>query len=336
MAAFEAVIIQNIKVSMATFYEWRTGKFNQELDQIKTIQTQLTAMDPEQDWKVFKDNHANRFLENVPLVQIKELRYEGWDHPGLQIVKQGKLLRKEGVFKRAYKTSLGILTRSGYLHSVPELQPDEQFYELPEQTIDLMDCTLVPLMMNEKEPEEIGMFRGVTMADSAEWWGAISQEMKRHEGERNLPVANVQKEDGNEINPQVNVKPGGNGKPTLPTNQTNTKVVGNEIPPPTNPIKTTNTKPPPPKRDPPSQQPIPVLPVEPEPQPIPISSFATFDPPPIASLSITEQMERRMATATTASPPPVMDIPQFDAPSHNPPPAKSNPWDTFEADNGGW
>ncbi|KAJ2988127.1 hypothetical protein HDV02_005733, partial [Globomyces sp. JEL0801] len=119
MAAFEAVIIQNIKVSMATFYEWRTGKFNQELDQIKTIQTQLTAMDPEQDWKVFKDNHANRFLENVPLVQIKELRYEGWDHPGLQIVKQGKLLRKEGVFKRAYKTSLGILTRSGYLHSVP-------------------------------------------------------------------------------------------------------------------------------------------------------------------------------------------------------------------------
>lgn len=156
-AAFEAVVVQNIKVSMSTFYEWRSSNFTQQVDQIKAMQTQLNQMDPERDWSLFAASNEKRFLAPCPLVKVSDLTYDGHDDPGLTIIKQGKLLRKEGVFKRAYKPSVGVLTHSGFLHTLPELGPGEQFYQAPEISIDLTECTLAPLMMNEKEPEELAL-----------------------------------------------------------------------------------------------------------------------------------------------------------------------------------
>lgn len=157
-AAFEAVIIQNVKVSLATFYEWRHGNFSQQIDATKYMQDSLTKLHPEQDWDLFKYNNQDRFLV-VPsaFVQVNQVCYDGYDDPGVTIVKQGRLLRKEGVFKRAYKPMTVVLTHSSYLHVFPELEKGQSLQTIvPESSIDLTDCILNPLMMNEKEPEEIG------------------------------------------------------------------------------------------------------------------------------------------------------------------------------------
>jgi hypothetical protein len=158
-ASFEAVIVQNIKVSLATFYEWRSGTFGAQLDQIKQLQGQLGDMDPERDWWFFSHNNDNRFLVHPSeFIAIRNVHYDGSDDDALKVVKQGRLLRKEGVFKRAYKPIHAVLTQSSYFHSFPELGKDEKLSNLvPELTVDLTECTLVPLMMNEKEPEEIAL-----------------------------------------------------------------------------------------------------------------------------------------------------------------------------------
>jgi hypothetical protein len=155
-AAFEAVVVQNIKISLATFYEWRSTTFSQQVDQIKVMKQQLDDMDPERDWGIFKNHNQNRFLQPCPLVEIADLKYQGHDDPSVRIVKQGRLQKKEGVFKRAYKPYWGVLTPSSYFHAIPELQKGEKFLGQPELTLDLTEYTLQPLMMNEKDPEEIG------------------------------------------------------------------------------------------------------------------------------------------------------------------------------------
>jgi hypothetical protein len=157
-AAFEAVVVQNIKISLATFYDWRSGNFSTQVDQIQFMKEQLGKMDPEQDWSIFKSNNQHRFLQDCSLVDIKSIEYDGFDDPSVKVIKIGKLQRKEGVFKRAYKPCEVALTSSNYFHAMPELQPGEKFYQQPELSIDLLDFTLTPLMMNEKDPEEICKF----------------------------------------------------------------------------------------------------------------------------------------------------------------------------------
>lgn len=148
--AFEAVIVQNIKVSLSTFYEWRASTFTSQLEQVKGIQTDLKQTDPERDWGTFKTLHDDRFLV-VPseFVQIRNVKYDGHDDIGLTVVKQGKLMRKEGVFKRAYKTIHCVLTHSSYLHCFPDTGKDS-IQGIPEMSVDLTECTLQGMMMNEK------------------------------------------------------------------------------------------------------------------------------------------------------------------------------------------
>ena len=124
------------------------------------MQLQLGQLDPEIDWNMFRHHNDDRFLvAKSEFVQINQIHYDGFDDPGITIVKQGRLLRKEGVFKRAYKPVTAVLTHSSYLHVYPELLEKGQSFQnvAPELTIDLTECNLVPLMMNEKEPEEIAL-----------------------------------------------------------------------------------------------------------------------------------------------------------------------------------
>ncbi|KAJ3325901.1 hypothetical protein HDV06_002286 [Boothiomyces sp. JEL0866] len=383
-AAFEAVVVQNIKVSMSTFYEWRSSNFTQQVDQIKAMQTQLNQMDPERDWGLFAAGNEKRFLTPCPLVKLSDLTYDGHDDPGLTIVKQGKLLRKEGVFKRAYKPSVGVLTHSGFLHTLPELGPGEQFYQSPEISIDLAECTLAPLMMNEKEPEELALlgkgggmfgrdskhkFRGVTMADSAEWWGAINDLMKAHEGKRaTMSKVTADSESAKKVE-------------AAPVQTTQSKLKES---PPTKVQTAPNT----PKPSLPQRKPD--LPVKEGPKPVPVEvqAFSTdsafgaspvpqtynsspevvsdhsgfyntsansgginhdlYYTPPVdnsmAHLSIAERMEQ----AYNSRKPPT-DLEEIPVPEFKPADTfefkaeadpfaikPSNPWDTFDAGGGGW
>ncbi len=159
-SAFEAVVIQNVKIALATFNEWRNGQFSQQLEQVRGMQQQLGQLNPELDWDIFRHNNDDRFLvTKCEFVQINQVHYDGYDDPGITIVKQGRLLKKEGVFKRTYKPVTVVLTHSSYLHVYPEVLDKSQSFQTvsPELTIDLTECNLVPLMMNEKEPEEIAL-----------------------------------------------------------------------------------------------------------------------------------------------------------------------------------
>lgn len=344
-AAFEAVVVQNVKVSLATFYDWRSGTFEQQVDQIKFMQNQLKQMDPERDWSMFKNNNDNRFLV-VPseFVQPKRVQYDGFDDPGVQFTKQGKLLRKEGVFKRTYKNVHVVLTSSSYFHSFADGD-----LITPELSIDLMECTLVPLMMNEKEPEEIALvgksgmfgrdvkhkFRGENMAESAEWWGAINEQMRKTIGTRNLPTRVLDLENMPEV--VAVAKPA-----TIPAIMPTIAPVPAQSAAQMASVKTISA----PKREVPIPVPVKAvkaIPIVPAVQPVvhnnsPPKPIENAFVEPISNLSLSEKMEIQFQNQTAVKKD--MEVPQYEVSSSDfvQPVKEKNAWDTYDAndDGGGW
>ncbi|KAJ3358678.1 hypothetical protein HDU91_005153 [Kappamyces sp. JEL0680] len=348
-AAFEAVVVQNIKVSLATFYEWRAGTFGQQIDQIKQMQTQLGQMDPERDWSLFTLHNDHRFLVHPSeFVQIRSVDYDGSDDPLVNVVKQGQLLRKEGVFKRTYKPIHAVLTASSYFHSFPELAKGEKLSNLvPDLTVDLTECTLVPLMMNEKEPEEIALlgkpglfgkevkhkFRGDTMNESAEWWGSINEQMKKY-NTRNVPT----KVAGESDIPAAPSKLA--PKQPSPTTELPSRPKPSPSPAPLPPRRSMS----PPARSPgfaahPSS-PVAVEPVHATMAPDFVSPELEKERAALNSLSLAEQMELKLQSRTggqAATPQvPELEMPTFDAPVRTNQTSVANPWDTLDANEGGW
>ncbi|EGF79144.1 hypothetical protein BATDEDRAFT_26405 [Batrachochytrium dendrobatidis JAM81] len=120
--------------------------------------------------------------DNVPLVDPANIIYDGCDDLAIRVVRQGSLLRKEGVFKRSYRPVNAVLSTSGYLHTLPPLsstpigathsdtssaggpfsptgnKPDfsaDSILEMPELTLDLAEYTLLPLNLGDKDPKDI-------------------------------------------------------------------------------------------------------------------------------------------------------------------------------------
>jgi hypothetical protein len=160
-SSFEKVIMQNIKgidsitqVSLSTFYEFRSTQFAQQFDLAKDIGQRMESFNADEDWQKFRAENMERLLDpKASLVQIKDVVYDGCDDISIKSIKEGTLLRKEGVIVKTYKQLHCVLTQAGFFHVMPPLSGE--FPEAPELSLDLSDCTLQPLMMNEKEPEEI-------------------------------------------------------------------------------------------------------------------------------------------------------------------------------------
>jgi hypothetical protein len=150
LSAFEAAVLQNIKITMSTFYEWRAQASQQNLQDINIVKQRVDTLNPEQDWLTFRNSRKNIFVNNLKIPS--EIEYDGFDEPLITAVKSGRLTKKEGVFKKLYKPVDVVLTRTNYLYIIPEKN-----LALPDIILDLHDFTLQPLMMNEKEPEEIGI-----------------------------------------------------------------------------------------------------------------------------------------------------------------------------------
>ncbi|KAH6591311.1 hypothetical protein BASA50_004498 [Batrachochytrium salamandrivorans] len=241
-AAFEKVIVQNIRVGLASFYEWKSSNSSRKLEQSRDMARHLDSMEADKDWAIFKRGNCDRFIDvdgaGVPLVQISSIVYDGFDDPAIRIVRQGPMLRKEGVFKRSYRPVHIVLTASGYFHCLPPFgstsaagtpaigessspattggslispvggsKPDfntvDALLEAPELSLDLAECTMAPLNLSDKDPEDIvivgkgsGMFgreskhkfKGNSMVDSADWWTAINDHMKKV-GKRSLAMS---------------------------------------------------------------------------------------------------------------------------------------------------
>lgn len=155
-SSFEIIVIQNIQVSLSTFFDYRSNCFAQQFDFAKQMSANITKISPKEDWSTFVQLHADRiFNPSLPLVTAKDLVYDGYDDFQMTAFKQGAMMRKEGVIVRTYKNVHIVLTRFGYLHIMPVLASGDPWPEAAEFSLDLSECTIQPLMMNEKEPEEL-------------------------------------------------------------------------------------------------------------------------------------------------------------------------------------
>ncbi|EGF77524.1 hypothetical protein BATDEDRAFT_27772 [Batrachochytrium dendrobatidis JAM81] len=174
----------NIRVGLASFYEWQTSNYTKRLDQSRDMAKLLDTMEADKDWAIFRASNCDRFIDqdNVPLVDPANIIYDGCDDLAIRVVRQGSLLRKEGVFKRSYRPVNAVLSTSGYLHTLPPLsstpigathsdtssaggpfsptgnKPDfsaDSILEMPELTLDLAEYTLLPLNLGDKDHKDI-------------------------------------------------------------------------------------------------------------------------------------------------------------------------------------
>ena len=148
--SFETVIYQNLKVALSLHFEGKSKTCNQELESFRILKSQSTQVDIEKDWTTFMHSYSN--IAPSPTSQpvtIDDLTYDGYDDPMTKSIKEGSLFKKEsGVFKSAWKPCQVILTGSGFFHF---MKSDDS---VPELSLDLTECTVGPLMLNDREPEE--------------------------------------------------------------------------------------------------------------------------------------------------------------------------------------
>jgi hypothetical protein len=156
--SFEKVIIQNIKVSLSTFYEFRSTQYSQQYDLAMLLGKTLESFEADKDWEKFMQVNSKTLLNvKIPPIHIKDVVYDGHDDLSITILKEGPLLRKEGVILKSYKPFHAILTHSGYFHVCSAIS-NTGLPEAPDISLDLTECSLQPLMMNEADPEEIAIY----------------------------------------------------------------------------------------------------------------------------------------------------------------------------------
>lgn len=194
------------------------------------------------------------------------------------------------------------------------------------------------------------------MAESADWWGSINEQMRKYAGARNLPTKVADETDipsattaavsSSSVSQQAPSRPSADipkrpaaaaPQPPSAANNTSKPVAAGPLP--------ARSHPPQPQQQPQQkQQPIPQA-AAPAPM-VPDYALADISPERanISKLSLAEQMELKLQAKIAGSPSAanILDVPQFDAvpmDTHEmPKPASSgNPWDTFEGDNNpGW
>ena len=169
--SFETLIMKNINVTLCTFFEFRTTTFSQQYELASDLSSSLKNMNAEADWSSFITSRTDKFITpDTPIVEVANVIYDGHEEFEVKPIKQGPLLRKEGVIVKSYKPIHCVLTQFGYFHIMPAIANGEIWPDVPDTSIDLTECSLQPLMMNEKDPEEIaflekgkGIFGGATV-----------------------------------------------------------------------------------------------------------------------------------------------------------------------------
>ncbi|KAJ3181929.1 hypothetical protein HDU85_003446 [Gaertneriomyces sp. JEL0708] len=206
-ATFECTIIQTLRVSLSTFFDWQTKDLTSSLDMFRKLKNSLHELDPVKDWTSFRQRHNDRILSlTAPKLVSENIWYEGQKDALVTSHKEGLLYRKDGGmrlgFKRSWKETWVLVSSAGYLHAFPpNVRPnsirqggDEERENLePELSLYLPDCVIGPMMANEKEPEEFVVqekstglfggekkhkFKGADLNESVQWWGYLSERVR--------------------------------------------------------------------------------------------------------------------------------------------------------------
>lgn len=153
--AFETIVYQNIKVALSLFFDHKSKTLSNDVDIVRAIKTNLAKVDIESDWDQFTRVYPEVFLQaEAAPVRCEDLTYDGFDDPLTKVVEQGTFYKKEsGMFKTSWKPFRVILTGAGYFHMMSQESIGEG-QVVPELSLDLSECTVGPLMLNDKEPEE--------------------------------------------------------------------------------------------------------------------------------------------------------------------------------------
>ncbi|KAJ3021398.1 hypothetical protein HKX48_008628 [Thoreauomyces humboldtii] len=212
-ATFESTIVQTLRVTLSSFFDWQKKDLDVSQDSFKKLKSTLHTIDVKKDWEAFRTRNLDRFVErDCPLLSEPQIAYQGREDPLIAANKEGLLYRRDtGIkfgFRKSWKETLVVVTTANYLHALPpqalsqpanlsssslteEKQEEVASRTEPELSLYLPDCVIGPLMMNEKEPEEFvvqqkagGMFggekkhKGANMDQSAMWWGYLSERVR--------------------------------------------------------------------------------------------------------------------------------------------------------------
>jgi hypothetical protein len=188
------------------------------------------------------------------------------------------------------------------------------------------------------------------MIESADWWGAMNEQMRKYAGARNLPTKIADENDISETNATATLASSAILQPTSKPFSADIPKRPAVVPPSTGantskPGSLPSRSPQPQRQNQPMQPSVKSITVSASLAPtIPDYSAAEVSPEKatISQLSLAEQMELKLQVKSSkVSSPNLIDIPQFDAvpipDSEKQPRISSNPWDTFEGDNNpGW
>lgn len=100
IAAFEGGIIEQIKTTVRTFYDWHSKDMSNFKQMATVVAAVLERLQPDTEWKGFIELHKNLLVnENARLKEPDDINYPNKDNPLVATVKQGRMERKTGVLK---------------------------------------------------------------------------------------------------------------------------------------------------------------------------------------------------------------------------------------------
>jgi hypothetical protein len=149
------MIYQNLKVALSLFLEWKTKSLTGDIDLHRVLKTDIVNINIEADWDLFISANPETLNQDAaPLIKLHDLTYDGYDDPLTKVIQEGVIYKKEsGMFSTNWKSFTALLTGSGFFHLLNSAS-DKNSYGIPELSLDLSECTVGPLLLNDKEPEE--------------------------------------------------------------------------------------------------------------------------------------------------------------------------------------
>ncbi|RUS12785.1 hypothetical protein BC938DRAFT_478425, partial [Jimgerdemannia flammicorona] len=121
VGAFEGGVIEEIKTTVQTFYNWRANELYEYKGNAAAVTKALENLHPDSEWTHFVEMHKGLLVsDNARLKTPDDIDYENKGNPLVVTIKQGRMERKTGVLKN-WNDRYYVLTPIGYLHEFKSL-----------------------------------------------------------------------------------------------------------------------------------------------------------------------------------------------------------------------
>jgi hypothetical protein len=182
--------LQQVKQTVASFYDWQQNEMSQELTAVQHVQSLVNDLNPTQEWTIFENSNAHILtLGDKPFVDITLLTWDGQEDPVIEVIREGILFRTmNGYFRNnSWKRGNYVLTAAGYLHGFDS----DAMSNDPDVSLYLPMCYIGPLNLESTEqdffvqeasnglvPGAKYRFKGELLDQTEFWWGLLSSHAK--------------------------------------------------------------------------------------------------------------------------------------------------------------